>query len=123
LSSLHQIHILRHLNHPCVVKLLDLLPPSNPDEPSDVYLVFEYMEHDLIYVRDAKNPATGRQFNVEDDHTRWMMYRILMALQHCKHANVVHRDIKSANVLVNLAECDIRVRRLAHCILVREYTT
>jgi serine/threonine protein kinase len=39
--------------------------------------------------------------NIGNDKTRRIMFQILRAMQYCKTAHVVHRDLKTANVLVS----------------------
>lgn len=45
--ALREISILRQCQHPCVVKLLDIVVPDTDLTFSDLYLVLEYAESDL----------------------------------------------------------------------------
>ena len=44
---LREITLLRKLDHPSIVKILDIIPPADPQTFSTLYVVMEYMESDL----------------------------------------------------------------------------
>ncbi|XP_042428433.1 probable serine/threonine-protein kinase At1g54610 [Zingiber officinale] len=87
-----EIHILRRLDHPNVVKLEALVTSKMS---SNLYLVFEYMEHDL-----AGLVATpGIKFT--EPQVKCYMQQLLYGLEHCHSHCVLHRDIKGANLLID----------------------
>ena len=49
---LREIHILRHLNHPNIIRVLDAFYPGDEDTFSELYIVFE--------VRDTPRAAFAR---------------------------------------------------------------
>ncbi|ONM39551.1 hypothetical protein ZEAMMB73_Zm00001d043979 [Zea mays] len=62
---------------------------------SSLYLVFEYMEHDL-----AGLPATpGLKFS--EPQVKCYMQQLLCGLDHCHNRGVLHQDIKGANLLLD----------------------
>ncbi|KAJ1692236.1 hypothetical protein LUZ63_008934 [Rhynchospora breviuscula] len=87
-----EIHILRRLDHPNVIKLEGLVTSRMS---SSLYLVFEYMEHDLAGL--AATP--GLKFT--EPQVKCYMHQLLSGLDHCHNRGVLHRDIKGANLLIN----------------------
>lgn len=87
-----EIQILRRLDHPNVIKLEGLITSHLS---CNMYLVFEYMEHDLAGLVSA--PSV--QFS--EAQVKCYMQQILSGLEHCHSLAVMHRDIKCANLLVS----------------------
>ncbi|KAG9129957.1 hypothetical protein Leryth_007078 [Lithospermum erythrorhizon] len=87
-----EILILRRLDHTNVIKLEGLVTSS---ASSSVYLIFEYMEHDLVGV--ASLP--GVKFS--EPQIKCYMQQLLSGLQHCHNRGVLHRDIKGSNLLID----------------------
>ncbi|KAK6937991.1 Protein kinase domain [Dillenia turbinata] len=87
-----EISILRRLDHPNVMKLEGLVTSRIS---SSLYLVFEYMEHDLAGL--AARP--GIKFS--ETQIKCYMKQLLCGLEHCHGQGVLHRDIKGSNLLVD----------------------
>lgn len=66
----------------------------------DLYLVFEYMETDLH--------AVIRANILEEIHKQYIMYQAFKALMYMHSAQLVHRDMKPSNLLLN-SECLMKV--------------
>lgn len=60
----------------------------------DIYLSFEFMESDLHNV-------IKRGSILKDIHKRFVMYQLLNATQYIHSGNVIHRDMKPSNVLLD----------------------
>ena len=45
---------------------------------------------------------------ISDDHVQWFSYQILRGLKYLHSANVMHRDLKPKNLLVN-SNCDLKI--------------
>lgn len=87
-----EIQILRRLDHPNVVKLEGLITSRLS---CSIYLVFEYMEHDLAGL------SSSPDINFSESQVKCYMHQLLSGLEHCHSRGVIHRDIKGANLLVN----------------------
>ncbi|XP_047951454.1 probable serine/threonine-protein kinase At1g54610 isoform X1 [Salvia hispanica] len=87
-----EILILRRLNHPNVIKLEGLVTSRMS---CSLYLVFEYMEHDLAGL--ASHP--GLKFT--EPQVKCYMKQLLRGLDHCHNCGVLHRDIKGSNLLID----------------------
>ncbi|KAL5843353.1 hypothetical protein ACOSQ4_009311 [Xanthoceras sorbifolium] len=87
-----EILILRKLDHPNVMKLEGLITSRMS---GNLYLVFEYMEHDLAGL--AATP--GIKFT--ESQIKCYMQQMFRGLEHCHSRGVLHRDIKGSNLLIN----------------------
>ncbi|KAG2717336.1 hypothetical protein I3843_03G172000 [Carya illinoinensis] len=87
-----EIIILRRLDHPNIIKLEGLITSQMS---RSLYLVFEYMEHDLTGL--ASNP--GIKFS--EPQVKCYMQQLLSGLDHCHSRGVLHRDIKGSNLLID----------------------
>ncbi|XP_014509060.1 probable serine/threonine-protein kinase At1g54610 [Vigna radiata var. radiata] len=87
-----EILILRHLDHPNVVKLEGLVTSRMS---CSLYLVFEYMDHDLAGL------ATSPTVKFTESQVKCYMHQLLSGLEHCHNRHVLHRDIKGSNLLID----------------------
>ncbi|KAK8561497.1 hypothetical protein V6N12_048567 [Hibiscus sabdariffa] len=87
-----EINLLRRLDHPNVIKLEGLI--TSPMSCS-LYLVFEYMEHDLVGLESLP----GIKFS--EPQIKCYMQQLLSGLDHCHSHGVLHRDIKGSNLLID----------------------
>ena len=87
-----EIHILRRLDHPNVIRLEGIVTSRLSHS---LYLVFEYMEHDLAGLA----ALSGQRFT--EPQVKCLMRQILEGLSHCHARGVLHRDIKGSNLLID----------------------
>uniref|UniRef100_A0A7N0U9Q8 Protein kinase domain-containing protein n=1 Tax=Kalanchoe fedtschenkoi TaxID=63787 RepID=A0A7N0U9Q8_KALFE len=87
-----EIHILRKLDHPNVMKLVCLVTAR---ASGSLYLVFDYMEHDLAGL--LANPA----IKFSEPQIKCYMQQLLQGLEYCHSRGVLHRDIKGSNLLID----------------------
>ena len=88
-SALREIASLKELEHPNIVKLLDIVCKIGK-----LYLIFEYIESDLKKVIRSK-----KKFTAND--VRRMMYQILLGVKECHSKRIMHRDLKPDNILID----------------------
>ncbi|KAI9163059.1 Mitogen-activated protein kinase [Paramyrothecium foliicola] len=72
-----------------------------PDNFNETYLYEELMECDLAAIIRSGQPLT-------DAHFQSFIYQILCGLKYIHSANVLHRDLKPGNLLVN-ADCELKI--------------
>ncbi|KAM6148268.1 LOW QUALITY PROTEIN: mitogen-activated protein kinase 15 [Rhynchocyon petersi] len=77
--------------HPNIIRLLDIIPAEND---RDLYLVLESMDTDL-------NAVIRKGLLLKDVHKRYIFYQLLRATKFIHSGNVIHRDQKPANVLLD----------------------
>ncbi|KAK4341162.1 hypothetical protein RND71_039663 [Anisodus tanguticus] len=87
-----EISILRRLDHPNVMKLEALVTSRIS---GSLYLVFEYMEHDLAGL------AAAPRVKFTEAQIKCYMQQLLGGLEHCQSRGVLHRDIKGSNLLID----------------------
>lgn len=96
ITALREIKILSKLKHPNIVNLLEVAvgKPNGMTQKSNVYMVFEYLEHDLHGLID-------RHITFEVPQIKCIMIQILQGLKFLHENHVMHRDIKGANILLD----------------------
>lgn len=96
LTAVREIAILQAYHHPNLVELLDIIiaPVKPPNYRGHVDLIFEYMEHDISALVESKIQFTQGEI-------KNIMKQILTGIAYLHSNNIIHRDIKSANILLN----------------------
>ncbi|KZV35127.1 hypothetical protein F511_20220 [Dorcoceras hygrometricum] len=118
IRTLREIKILRHMNHDnvsgiismrkyvafgmcTIVEIKDIIPPPQRGTFSDVYIVFELMDIDLRQIIHSRR-------DLSEHHRQFFLYQILRGLKYIHSANVVHRDMKPSNLIVNM-NCNLKI--------------
>ncbi|GAX23152.1 hypothetical protein FisN_33Lh044 [Fistulifera solaris] len=121
LQQIREIKILKRLQHPNLLRLIEvvtskgvehldpedepLVPSSSkPDKPlvidvrekykGNLFLVLEYLPHDLSGLLDIGHPFTSVQI-------KCIIQQLLQALSYLHQHKYIHRDIKSSNILLD----------------------
>lgn len=98
---LREVTLLRKLRHPCVVELIEICQPSDPQNFTTIYVVMEFAESDLKKILKSS-------INLEILHIQTMVYNLLCAIKYLHESKVIHRDLKPANILVN-EDCTVKL--------------
>ena len=85
-----EICLLKELKHRNIIRLLDVLHGENK-----LTLVFEYCDQDLKKYFDSCNDE------IEPETVKSFMQQLLRGLAFCHGHNVLHRDLKPQNLLIN----------------------
>ena len=107
-TAMREIKLLQSLRHDNVVRLHEMMVSNGVFrywshihladarmKPGSVYMVFQYMDHDLTGV------LSQTQFTFNDAQLKSLCQQMLAGLSYLHHKGVIHRDIKGSNILVN----------------------
>jgi len=89
-SALREICLLKELKHRNIVRLHDVLHSDKK-----LTLVFEHCDQDLKKYFDSLNGE------IDSEKVQSLMYQLLRGLAFCHSKNVLHRDLKPQNLLIN----------------------
>lgn len=100
ITAVREIKILRQLNHKNIVNLREIVTDKQDalefrKDKGSFYLVFEYMDHDLMGLLESGMVDFNEQNNAS------IMRQLLDGLNYCHKKNFLHRDIKCSNILMN----------------------
>lgn len=91
ISSIREISLLKELSHKNVVKLMDIIHLE-----SKIILVFEYVNQDL-----KKLLKSYQGQGLESKFYKSLLYQLLKGIQYVHKLKILHRDLKSENLLVS----------------------
>ncbi|RWR89893.1 cyclin-dependent kinase C-2-like protein [Cinnamomum micranthum f. kanehirae] len=107
ITAIREIKILKKLHHENVIQLKEIVTSPGPEKDEQgrsadgnkykgsIYMVFEYMDHDLTGLADRP----GMRFSVAQ--IKCYMRQLLTGLHYCHVNQVLHRDIKGSNLLID----------------------
>jgi len=89
--------------HENIIRMLSVIKADND---KDIYLTFDYMETDLHAVVKANI--------LLDIHKQYIAYQLLKSLKFMHSAELVHRDVKPSNILLN-SDCHAKLCDFGLC--------
>ncbi|KAM0856974.1 hypothetical protein ACQ4PT_048774 [Festuca glaucescens] len=107
ITAIREIKILKKLHHQNVIHLKEIVTSPGPERDEQgkqvdgnkykgsIYMVFEYMDHDLTGLADKP----GMRFTIPQ--IKCYMKQLLTGLHYCHVNQVLHRDIKGSNLLID----------------------
>ncbi|CAG8709633.1 8126_t:CDS:10, partial [Racocetra persica] len=99
--ALREVKLLKHFSgHENITSIIDM-DITNVNDFNEIYLFQELMEADLHQIIRSEQPLT-------DAHFQYFVYQICRGLKYIHSANVLHRDLKPGNLLVN-ADCELKI--------------
>jgi len=97
ITAIREISILSKLRSDNIIHLRDIVMKESKTSRDKVYLVFDYMDYDLSGLLKSKTSLDLSQI-------KYILYQITLGIHYLHTNNIVHRDIKSANILMNEKE-------------------
>jgi len=91
-TAVREISILKQLQHPNIVQLLEVIHTE-----TSLTLVFEYLDQDLKNYLDA----CGEK-GIDDYTIKSFLFQLLQGIAYCHKHRVLHRDLKPQNLLINM---------------------
>eukprot|EP01016_Furgasonia_blochmanni_P040233 TRINITY_DN510_c0_g6_i1.p1 TRINITY_DN510_c0_g6~~TRINITY_DN510_c0_g6_i1.p1 ORF type:complete len:492 (-),score=136.14 TRINITY_DN510_c0_g6_i1:154-1629(-) len=98
---LREVVLLRKMDHPNIIKVVDIIEPEDPKTFDSIYVVLEHCQSDLKKL--FKSPIHLTML-----HIQTLVYNILCGLKYIHSGDVLHRDLKPANILVN-EDCSVKI--------------
>ena len=104
-NALREIRILKHLNycdppHQNIIHLHDLGADCDYSKFDGISIIYDHMETTLA------NIINTQEFDISI--RRLLLFQIFRGLKYIHSANVLHRDLKPGNILVN-QDCSLRI--------------
>lgn len=100
-TAIRELKMLRSLRHENIVNLKEIVTGKNQGRHSshrnkhEIYMVFEYVDHDLTGLMDTP----GIRFT--EAQVKTYTKQLLSGLWYCHEREVLHRDIKGSNLLID----------------------
>ena len=98
---LREVKILSALNHENITNLVNICAAPTYEEFHAIVLIIDLMDTDMYQIINSGQPLLV-------DHHRYFIYQILRGLKYLHSANILHRDLKPGNLLLN-SDCDLKI--------------
>lgn len=100
-TAIRELKMLRSLRHENIVNLKEIVTGKNQNRHTthrnkhEIYMVFEYVDHDLTGLMDTPS------IRFTEAQVKTYTQQLLSGLLYCHEREVLHRDIKGSNLLVD----------------------
>ncbi len=93
MEIINEIEILKKMDHPNIVKIFEFY-----NSTKNYYLITEFCKHGELFDKIVKEGPFNEEF------TSYVMFQIFNAVFYCHSMNILHRDLKSENILIEREE-------------------
>lgn len=113
-STLRQVKVLNSLQHENVVRLLKVVDCKGKSLTEDfkrgkeAYMMQELVDTDLHNILQNNG-------SLKVDHVKLFSYQLLRGLKYLHSANVIHRDVKPSNLLVDSETLLLKIGDFGQC--------
>ena len=107
---LREIHILKNLDHPNVMKIYEFL-----EDDKNYYLIQEFCDGG-----DLDTILNGKKIYCEF-LVKFIMYQVLLAINYLHSNNIVHQDIKKKNITIIILDEDKKKKKLEPRDIMRQF--
>lgn len=141
ITTIREIKFLRYCEHPCIVKVFDMISSNcfpfivvgnavAPIQSGDnqffpIAIVMEYIDNDLLGLIKASQIGYTDWLSISA--IKWIMFQLFSVLNYLHTNHIVHRDIKSANILItnscNIKLADFGLSRVINNPMIVKYTS
>ena len=90
ITAIREIKLLQSLRHHSIVSLREMII-----EEGYIYMAFEYLDHDLAGILAHPTLTLGH------GQVKYLFKQMMEGLSYLHHKNILHRDIKGSNILVD----------------------
>lgn len=99
-TAIRELKMLRSLRHENIVNLKEIVTGQNQHSRArrnkhEIYMVFEYVDHDLTGLMDTPS------IRFTEEQVKTYAKQLLSGLWYCHDREVLHRDIKGSNLLID----------------------
>lgn len=100
-TAIRELKMLSSLRHENIVNLKEIVTGQNQNRNQsarnkhEIYMVFEYVDHDLTGLMDTPD------VKFTEAHVKTYVQQLLKGLWYCHGREVLHRDIKGSNLLID----------------------
>lgn len=100
-TAIRELKMLRSLRHENIVQLKEIVTGQNSKTSNamrnrhEIYMVFEYVDNDLMGLLDTPSVV------FTEAHVKTYVKQLLEGLWYCHMRQVLHRDIKGSNLLID----------------------
>lgn len=100
-TAIRELKMLRSLRHENIVNLKEIVTGQNQNRNKarrnkhEIYMVFEYVDHDLTGLMDTPS------IRFTEAQVKTYAKQLLSGLWYCHEREVLHRDIKGSNLLID----------------------
>lgn len=101
ITAIRELKMLRSLRHENIVNLKEIVTGQNQNKnrarrnKHEIYMVFEYVDHDLTGLMDTPS------IRFTEAQVKTYAKQLLSGLWYCHEREVLHRDIKGSNLLID----------------------